>query len=267
MSQTTPKSAHIVRQVLVLVAVISTIVFNGLSQTIPIGNQTSAEVSNRYSTYFTPANYAFAIWGVIYLLLIGYGVYQALPSQRENPKAIKIAWLFILSCILNCVWIVLFQTDQLVISVMVIIAFLLTLAAIYVRLGIGREQVSNADRWFLQLPFSVYLGWVSVATIANVAVLGVSQGWGDLFGIPASTWAAIMLVVATVVGLIMAITRRDVGYVLVFVWAFTAIINKQSGITVVTTTALVTVIVLLIALVASLINYLRQPHDFTPTHA
>lgn len=264
MLQSTTKTAHIVRQVLVLVAVISTIVFNGLSQTVPIGNQTSADVSNRYSTYFTPANYAFAIWGVIYLLLIGYGIYQALPSQRENPKAIKIAWLFILSCVLNCIWIVLFQTDQLALSVVVIIAFLLTLMAIYLRLETGKSTVSNADRWFLQVPFSVYFGWVSVATIANVSVLGVAQQWGDLFGIPASTWAAIMLVVATVVGIFMAVTRRDVAYVMVFVWAFTAIINKQAGVAVVTTTALITVIVLVVALAGSLIAYFRQPHRLTP---
>ena len=267
MSQSNSKRTDILRQALVLLATIATVAFNGISQSLPIGGRTSADISNQYTTFFTPANYAFAIWGVIYLLLIGYGIYQALPSQRENPNARKIGWLFILSCILNCTWITLFQYDQILISVIVIVAFLLTLIAIYVRLDIGRAKVSTADRWLLHLPFSVYLGWLSVATIANISVLGVAQQWGDLFGIAAPVWAAIMLVVATLVGLIIATTRRDVGYVLVFVWAFTAIINKQAATPVVTTTALITLIVLLVVLAGSILFHYRQLRSLVPGRA
>jgi benzodiazapine receptor len=259
MSQSSSPLSNGLRQGLVLLAAIATIAFNGISQTIPIGGRTSAEISNQYLSIFTPANYAFAIWGVIYLLLLLYGIYQALPAQRHNSHIRQIDWLFILSCILNCVWIVLFQYDQILISVFVIIAFLITLIAIYLRLDIGRAQVTTAERLLVQLPFSVYLGWLSVATIANIAVLGVAQNWGDLFGITAPTWAAIMLVVATVVGLVLAVTRRDIGYVLVFVWAFTAIMNKQAEYPIVTTTALVMVIALLIVLAGSIIvNYRRS---------
>jgi tryptophan-rich sensory protein len=267
MSQSNSKSADLLRQVLVLVAVIVTIAFNGLSQTLPIGGRTSADVSNSYTTYFTPANYAFAIWGVIYMLLLAYSIFQALPAQRGNPNARKIGWLFILSCVLNCVWITLFQYNQILISVFVIVAFLLTLIAIYVRLDIGRARVSTAERWLLHLPFSIYLGWLSVATIANISVLGVAQKWGDLFGIGAPAWAAILLVVATLVGLILAVTRRDVGFVMVFVWAFTAIINKQSATPVVTTTALITVIVLLVVLAGSMFFTYRRSHNLVPSQA
>ena len=177
----------------VLIATLATIAFNGISQSLPIGGRTSADVSNMYSTYFTPANYAFAIWGVIYLLLFAYSIYQALPSQRANPNARRIGWLYVLSCVLNCLWITLFQYDQILISLIVIVGLLLSLIGIYLRLNVGRASVSTADRWLLQLPFSVYVGWLSVATIANVAVLGAAQNWGDLFGIAAPTWAAIML--------------------------------------------------------------------------
>jgi benzodiazapine receptor len=258
MSQSNSKATDTLRQVLVLLATIVTIAFNGISQSLPIGGHTSADISNKYTTFFTPANYAFAIWGLIYLLLMAFGVYQALPGQRQNPNTRKIGWLFILSCVLNCTWITLFQYDQILPSVIVIIAFLLTLVAIYVRLDIGRARVSTADRWLLHLPFSVYLGWLSVATIANIAVLGVAQNWGNPLGIAAPTWAAIMLVVATLVGLILAITRRDVAYVLVFAWAFTAIINKQSATPVVTTTAAITVIVLLVVLAGSMVFHYRS---------
>jgi tryptophan-rich sensory protein len=261
------KAADTLRQVLVLVATVATIAFNGISQAIPVGGRTSADVSNQYTTYFTPANYAFAIWGVIYLLLSGYAIYQALPSQRANANARKIGWLYILSCALNCVWITLFQYNQIAMSVVVIIGFLLTLTAIYVRLDTGRAKVSTADRWLLQMPFSVYLGWLSVATIANIAVLGVAQGWGDPLGIAAPTWAAIMLVVATLVGLILAITRRDAAYVLVFVWAFTAIINKQAATPVVTTTAAITVVLLLGVLAGSILFHYRRSHALVPSRA
>ena len=267
MSQPNSKAADTLRQVLVLLAAIATIAFNGISQSIPIGGRTSADISNQYTTFFTPANYAFAIWGVIYLLLMAFGVYQALPGQRQNPNMRKIGWLFILSCVLNCAWITLFQYDQILISAVVIVAFLLTLIAIYVRLNIGRAKVSTADRWLLHLPFSVYLGWLSVATIANISVLGVAQNWGNPLGIAAPTWAAIMLVVATLVGLIIATTRRDVGFVLVFVWAFVAIINKQSATPVVSTTALVTVIVLLVVLAGSVLFNYRRSHNLVPNRA
>jgi tryptophan-rich sensory protein len=268
MFKTHSPATDTLRQVLVLVAAVTTIAFNGISQAIPVGGRTSADVSNLYSTFFTPANYAFSIWGVIYLLLIAFAVYQMLPAQRNNSNARKVGWLFILSCILNCGWIVLFQSDQILLSTFVIVAFLLTLIAIYVRLGIGSAHVSTADRWFVHLPFSVYLGWLSVATIANISVLGVAQKWGDLLGIAAPTWAAIMLVVATMVGLIIAITRHDVGFVMVFVWAFIAIINKQAATPVITTTALITVTVLIVALAGSILfNHRRRQHIPNPNQA
>lgn len=264
MLQSQSRSADMLRQALVLVAVIVTIAFNGLSQSLPIGGRTSADVSNTYLTYFTPANYAFAIWGVIYALLLAYGIYQALPAQRANPNARKIAGLFVLSCVLNCLWITLFQYDQILVSLLVIVGFLLSLIGIYVRLGVGQAEVSTADRWLLQLPFSVYLGWLCVATIANASVLGVAQNWGDLLGIAAPSWAAIMVVIATLLGLILLFARRDVALVLVFVWAFTAIIEKQSGTPVVTTTALVAVVVLVVGVTAILVLNRRKTQDLSP---
>ncbi|MCC7448916.1 MAG: tryptophan-rich sensory protein [Anaerolineae bacterium] len=265
MSQSNSRTGDIVRQVLVLLATIITVAFNSISQALPVGGRTSADVSNQYTTFFTPANYAFAIWGVIYLLLLSFSIYQALPSQRQNPQMRKISGLYILSCVLNCVWITLFQYDQILFSVIVIVAFLLTLIAIYMQLNTGRVQASRWDRWLLHLPFSVYLGWLCVATIANISVLGVAQNWGNLLGIAAPIWAAIMLVVATAVGLIFAVARRDVGFIMVFVWAFTAIISKQTATPVVTTTAAIMVVVLLIGLGAGLLFNHRPQRNLVPS--
>lgn len=266
MVQSRSNPADVIRQIMVLASVIVTIVFNGLSQSIPIGGQTSADVSNTYSTYFTPANYAFAIWGLIYLLLLSFGIYQALPAQRANPTARRIGWLFVLSCVLNCLWITFFQYDLIVVSVIVIIALLLTLLVIYTRLDAGRGTASIAERLFLHLPFSVYLGWLSVATIANVSVLGISQNWGNLLGIAAPTWAAIMLGVATVIGVAVVIARRDFAYAGVFVWAFLAIINKQSEMSVVTTAWAGVLILLVISSISFMLNR-RNPQSFVPRRA
>jgi len=259
--------ADAVRQGVVVIATVVTIAFNGISQAIPLGGRTSADVSNQFTTYFTPANFAFSIWGVIYLLLWAFAIYQALPAQRTNAKAREIGWLYVFSCVLNCLWIALFQFEQIALSVLVIVLFLLTLIAIYLRLDTGHSKATSAEHWLLHLPFSVYLGWLSVATIADVSVLGVSQNWGDLFGIAAPTWAAIMLVVATLIGLIMAVTRRDVGFVLVLIWAFSAIVSKQSVTPVVATTALITAAVLLLVLAASLVFDRRRAHPLIPSEA
>ncbi len=255
---TNSKSADLLRQAAVVLATIATIAYNGVSQALPVGGRTSADVSNQYTTYFTPANYAFSIWGVIYLLLAAFTVYQALPDQREAPSLRRIGWLYVLSCVFNCAWITLFQYDLILPSVAVIVAFLLTLIAIYLRLHDGRAASSTAERWLVRLPFSVYLGWLSVATIANVAVFGVAQNWDAPLGIAGPAWAAIMLVVAALLGLIMATTRRDIGFVGVLVWAFVAIINKQAGIEVITTPALVAAIVLVVMLVGSLVFASRR---------
>ena len=256
------KSADRLRQILVLVATLVTIAFNGLSQSLPIGGRTSAEVSNTYTTFFTPANYAFSIWGVIYLLLLGFALYQALPAQRENVHARKIGGLYLLTCALNCTWITVFQSNLIPLSFALIVAFLVTLIAIYRRLDVGRAPVSRSDRWLIQLPFSVYLGWLSVATIANGAVLGVALEQTDPLGIAGPTWAAMMLVVATALGAFIVTTRRDLAYVLVFIWAFVAIINKQSATPVVTTTALVAVIVLIVVSAGRLILGQRKANLF-----
>ena len=224
------------------------------SQALPIGGQTSADVSNRFPTFFTPANYAFAIWGVIYALLLAFGVYQALPSQRDNRDARAVRAPVIATCILNCLWITLFQFTLLLPSVIVIVAFLIALIVIYRRLDVGRSNMRALDRWFIHLPFSVYLGWLCVATIANVALFGVASRWGDLFGVPAPVWSAIMIAVATVLGLIFATTRRDVGYVLVLIWAFVAIVNKQADTAIVSTTASIAAVLLAVVLAASLVR-------------
>lgn len=219
---------NIVRQVIVVIALIGTLVVNYLSNALPINGQTSAEVANRLPIYFVPANYVFSIWGVIYTLLIGYGVYQALPSQRENQRLARIGYLFVLTSIANCTWLVLFQYERFPLTMIAMVVLLLLLIAIYLRLDIGKTAVRGYEKWLVNIPFSVYLGWITVATIANASYVLYDAQWGG-YGLSGALWAVVMLVVATAVTLTVIVTRRDIAYTTVIVWALVGIVVKQSS--------------------------------------
>ena len=194
-----------------IVAFITTLIVNGLSNTTLIGGKTTAEVSNSYPTLITPAGYVFAIWGIIYILLGVFLVYQALPSQKDKPFQKQVSVLFILTSVFNIVWLFFWQNELLPVSVAVIIAFLASLIAIYLRLNIGKSNVGLKEKLCVHVPFSVYLGWVTIATIANISVTLVSVGW-DGFGISLQTWAIIVLAVALILDLVVVATRRDIAY-------------------------------------------------------
>lgn len=225
-----------IRQVLVVTALIGTLVVNFLANALPINGQTSAEVANRLPIYFVPANYVFSIWGVIYTLLIAYGIYQALPAQREHPVLRRIGYWFVLSSIANSTWLVLFHYEYFPLTMIAMLMVLGSLIAIYLQLGVGQGAVSRADRWLIQIPFSVYLGWITVATVANASYVLYDANW-DGFGISGPLWAAIMLVVAAVVTLLVIIRHRDVAYTAVIVWALVGIIVKQGDTPLVAVTA------------------------------
>jgi hypothetical protein len=130
----------IIRQVVVGLAVIATIAVNGLANALPLNDQTTGEISDRFQVYFVPASYVFSIWGVIYLGLILYGIYQALPSQRENPRLRRIGYPFALSCLANIAWLFLWHYEYFVLTVLAMVAILLSLIVVYLRLGVGRPR-------------------------------------------------------------------------------------------------------------------------------
>jgi hypothetical protein len=250
-------NTSILRQVLVVVAVIATIVVNGLATALPINNQTTGEISDRFDVFFVPAGYVFSIWGVIYLGLVAYAIYQALPAQRDNPRLARIAPWFILSCVANSIWIFLWHYEQFVLTIVAMLTLLVSLIAVYVQLGIGRTAVSSGEKWLVRLPFSIYLGWVSVATIANITSTLDWVNWGG-WGISEQSWAVIMLVVAVVLALLVERTRRDIAYILVFVWAFIGIGVEQSDATTVATAAYIAAGLLAVLAVVSFVMRQRE---------
>jgi hypothetical protein len=221
-------SRNFIRQIINLLAVLATIAVNGLANVLPLNGLNTGEISDRFTVYFVPAGYVFSIWGLIYLGLIAYAVFQLLPSQRENPRLLRIGYLPALSCLFNIVWLFLWHYEQFLLTLLAMIGLLLTLIAIYLRLDIGRTSVGTAERWCLHIPFSVYLGWVTVATVANVTSVLDFLGWGG-WGLSEAAWAVIMLLVAAGIGVLMGLRHRDAAFLLVLVWAFVGIALKHAG--------------------------------------
>jgi hypothetical protein len=226
----------LIRQIVNVLAVILTITINILANALPINGQNTGEISDSFQVFFVPAGYVFAIWGLIYIGLLAFAVYQALPAQRENPRLRKIGYWFLLSCLANSVWIFMWHYNLFPLSLLVMLVLLASLLVIYLRLDVGRTRVSTTERWCVNNVFSVYLGWITVATVANVTDVLHDLGWNG-FGIAPETWAVIMLIVAAALGVVMALTRRDVAYLLVLAWAFAGIGVKQAAVPLVATTA------------------------------
>ncbi len=241
-----------------LAAFIVTLAVNGLAGTTLLNGRSTAQVSDLYSSPITPAGYVFAIWGIIYALLLAFVLYHLLPKQQDKPFQRQIGVLFILSSIFNVAWLFFWQYDYITVSVVLMLGLLATLIAVYIRLGIGKSRASIAEKLCVQLPFSVYLGWISVASIANVAAALVSIGW-DGFGLSAETWTIIALVIALAVTLMVILARRDIGYSLVIVWALAGIATKQSmNANILTTTEIATVSIMIILVVTLIIKKLKR---------
>ncbi|MFC1976493.1 tryptophan-rich sensory protein, partial [Chloroflexota bacterium] len=204
----------------------------------------------------------FSIWGLIYVGLALYAIYQALPAQRENPRLRATGYLFALSCLANISWLFLWHYEYFVLTLVAMVALLLLLIAIYLRLGIGRAAVLTAERWLVQLPFSIYLGWISVATIANVTSVLDYLNWNG-WGISPEIWTVIMLLAGVGLAFAMAFTRGDMAYGLVIIWAFAGIAIKHNGTPLVATAAWIAVGLVVLALVIGL--FLNRRSSGQPT--
>jgi benzodiazapine receptor len=204
------------------------LIVNGLAgSTTFLNGMTSADVSDMYPTLVTPAGFTFAIWGIIYALLILFVIYQALPRNRDKPFLNRIGVLFALSSVFNVCWLFLWHYNLITYSLILMFALLASLILAYLRLDIGKAAVSLKEMVIVQLPFSVYLGWISIATAANVSVALKAVGW-DGFGIETSTWAVAIICVTLLLSLAMLATRKDIAFCFVVVWALTGILVKQS---------------------------------------
>jgi hypothetical protein len=225
------------------------IVVNSMANAVPLGGQTTGEISAKYPSLFTPAGYVFSIWGLIYLGLAAFVVWQALPRQRTNQNLAAIHIPFVASCICNALWIFVWHYDFLLLSMIFMLGILAALVQVYRGLNIGLVTVPRAERWLVHLPFSIYTGWITVATIANLSAVQINRGWDDLL-FAAPTWTLIKIAIAGSIAATVLFRRRDVAFVLVAVWASAGIAVKHEAVPLVAGAA--TVIALLgILLVAT----------------
>lgn len=245
----------ILRQFLNLSAILAAFSINVLANIAPINGLSIGAISNTFfrEVLIVPANYAFAIWGLIYLGLITFGVYQVLPAQRQNPSLRRMGYLFVVASLAQIAWVFLFQYRLFTLSLVAMLGILLALIGIYLRLGIGYERVSKAQKWFVHIPLSIYLAWISVATITNVAIALYNLGWSG-WGISPQVWTAIALITGAAIAATVTIQRADIAFTLVIVWAFVAIAVRQANIPLIAVTAAGLAIALIVLLLLGVLR-------------
>lgn len=209
-----------------VLAFIAVILVNFLSNALPLNGQTPKDVSDKYPTLFTPDSFTFSIWGVIYTALALFVVYQALPAQRRNPQIATVSKLFMINCLANIAWIFAWHYDLIVLSVLVMLLILGSLMMIYNHLKIANGPATFTQHLFLFLPFSLYLGWICVATLANLSVFQVALGWENV-GLSELGWTLVKLAIAMVTCTIVVLRRGDIFFGLVIAWAAYGIMSKQ----------------------------------------
>lgn len=244
MKQITPK------QIITILVTVFTITVNGLANALPLNGQGTGEISDRFDIYFVPAGYVFSIWGLIYLGLVAFTVYQALPAQRNDPLLQKIYPAYWVGNLANIGWLFLWHYEVFSLTLGAMFTILASLLYIYTQISKKGIALDGNRKWFVKLPFSIYLGWISVATIANASQVLFFFNWGG-WGIPPVAWAVIMLTIATALGCLMLWREKDIPYVLVLVWAFVGIAISQADTALVANTAWVTSILLVLAVLVA----------------
>jgi len=252
----------ILRQISVVMTILATIVVNVLANALPINGQNTGQISDRFNVYFVPAGYVFSIWGIIYLGLIAFAIFQVLPSQRENPRLRATGWWISLGGLANIAWIFLWHYELFPLTVIAMLVLLGSLIITYLRLGMGRSAVSDAEKWAARLPFSIYLGWITVATVANITDLLDYLKW-DRFGIAPEIWMVIVLAAVLVIAVLMNFSRRDIAYSAVILWALAGISVKHADVQAVVIPTWITFG--LVALTLILAHFLpRRPYASKP---
>ncbi|MEM9675816.1 MAG: tryptophan-rich sensory protein [Cyclobacteriaceae bacterium] len=229
-----------------------TLLMNYLSQSI-FFEQSIGDISDKYSTMITPAGYAFAIWGLIYLSLGVYIFYQTFRASPEQKVYDRVAFPLILNLIANNLWLIAFQLEFISLSAVFMLVILATLIQIAI-IWTNDRSLPDKRRAQVRFPFSVYLGWISVATIVNFSVVAKYTDW-NVLGMSGPTWVAIMLTVGAVLAILVMFAIRNVVYPLVFVWAYVAIAIAQPGNSLIHTAALGWAVVISIS---DLVYFIRQ---------
>jgi len=217
-------------RIIVVVTFIAMIVVNVLSTALPLNGIDPGEVSDSYPNLFAPAGITFSIWGLIYILLAAYTFYQlGIINKKDNiSKSLltKVGIVFSVSSVANVLWIFTWHYRIIYLSMVLMLVILVSL--IIIVNSIKKEKLTTKEKIFVKLPFSIYFGWITVATIANVTTLLVSLGWNG-FGISNAIWAVIIISVGAIIGILTIIRNKDYAYGLVILWAYLGILIKHTS--------------------------------------
>ncbi len=212
-----------------LFGLLCVVAVNFLANALPINQKTTGALSDQYPNLFVPAGLTFSIWGLIYILLavfVAYSLIIAFKADAKRSFINSINIFFFLTCVANVGWIFAWHHEILPLSMVLMILLLACLIAIYLRLSIGKSDASNREKYLVHLPFSVYLGWVTIATIANATALLVAANW-DTFGLGEQFWTVDVIIISVAIALIVVLQRRDIFFGLVVIWALIGILIKR----------------------------------------
>jgi TspO/MBR family len=214
--------------VLNLFLFLGVLTINTLAVTLPLNGKSTAELSDQYPNLFVPAGFTFSIWGVIYLLLLVFVSYQMRSIfKKTQTLSTRTQTLFAITCLLNICWILSWHYQFVLLSVLIMLTLLVTLILLFINIqkNLGRTFL---EKMAIETPINIYLGWISVATIANVTALLVYFGWhGGMLS--ESTWAILLLFVGSILGLFMLFIKNNFAYISVIIWAFWGIYSKRIG--------------------------------------
>ena len=217
-------------QVFNLIFFLGVVAANALANILPIGGRGTGAISDSYPNLFVPVPLTFAVWAVIYFALLVFIIYQFgafTPKTKAHRRIVRrVGGWFIISCIANTAWIVLWHYGLVYYSLIAMGAILLCLIAVQSNYSLRKLHAS--ETWFFQVPFGLYLGWITVATIANVTAALVNVGW-DRFGLTESLWVVIMVAAAAVIAWLQLWVKKDVAFGLVIIWALAGILSRHLG--------------------------------------
>ncbi len=198
---------------------IGMIVMNYLANALPLNNKTTGELSDSFPNLFVPAGITFSIWGIIYLLLALFCIAQFKESNKGIAE--QIGWFFAVSCVLNGLWIVFWHYGKLPLSLIVMTGMLVSL--IYINI-----LIKDIPFGLIKASFGIYLGWISIATIANVTALLVFYDWSRL-GISEETWTIIMIAAGVIITTLTVYRIQNPFIGLSVIWAFAGIALKRQS--------------------------------------
>jgi len=206
----------------------ATLIVNYLSNALPINGKTTGQISDQLPVLFKPAGYVFSIWGVIYLGLIVFVVYQFFPKARNSGLMNIIGVFFIISCLANIAWLFAWHYERFGLSVLIMLVLLYSLYKIYT--GLNTQFIDNyaSNKWTVFVPFSIYFAWICVATIANISIFLYTANWNG-FGIAPVVWLALLLIIGLGLGFFIFKRFNDIFFIFVLVWAYWGIAVQNKG--------------------------------------